>query len=503
MSDVVNIKKNFIFSLIAQIVTIIMGLIIPRITLVGYGSEVNGLLNSVTQFIAYLILFEAGIQTVATKSLYKTIANDEKQSTNAILSAVNKNYKKIGFLYFVGLLLLSFIFPLFTVSSNISYFTIFCVCFFSGFGNVIAFFYQAKYKILLTAEGKGYLITNINLVVSILNHLLKIVLLYLKVDVAIIIFLSFVVSLLQVLYINLYVNKNYKWLDLKVTPNFSALKHSESVLVHQISSLIFSNTDVLILTIFCGLKVVSLYAMYKLIVTYISSFLSIPINSSKFKLGHLYNKDKYEFVKIIDVVEVYFSVLCFAVLAVTMYLFLPFMALYASDITDISYVDKYLPILFVVIELLSFARVVMGEVIIYAGKFKETLSHTIVESSINLISSLILVNIIGIYGVLLGTILALLYRTTIILIYANKEILQRSAIKTFAIYIVNIIIFIAVYLVLKIIPITINSYLDFILMGLILTPSVLIVFFIINSLIFKSEGKYFISLTKRFLKKKS
>ena len=63
-----NKKKtvyNFIFSFFSQIITIAMGLIIPRITLVGYGSEINGLLNSVTQFIAYLIVFEAGIQIVA------------------------------------------------------------------------------------------------------------------------------------------------------------------------------------------------------------------------------------------------------------------------------------------------------------------------------------------------------------------------------------------------------------------------------------------------------
>lgn len=118
-------KNNFILSVISQIVTVGLGLLIPRIVMVGYGSEVNGLLNSVTQFVAYLIIFEAGIQAVATQSLYKTVGADDKKSTNAILSAVDKNYKKIGVLYLCGLLGLSLVYPFFCVSENISYLTIF------------------------------------------------------------------------------------------------------------------------------------------------------------------------------------------------------------------------------------------------------------------------------------------------------------------------------------------------------------------------------------------
>ena len=79
-----NKKKtvyNFIFSFFSQIITIAMGLIIPRITLVGYGSEINGLLNSVTQFIAYLIVFEAGIQIVATQALYKSVGEKDFNET--------------------------------------------------------------------------------------------------------------------------------------------------------------------------------------------------------------------------------------------------------------------------------------------------------------------------------------------------------------------------------------------------------------------------------------
>ena len=131
----------------------------------GYGSDTNGLLSSALQFVGYLTLFEAGIQAVAKKSLYKTVGSNDKAGTNAILAAVNKNYRKIGVYYFIGLVALSLGYPLFVNQENLSYITVFFVVFFSGLSNVVLFFFQGKYRILLQAEGKHYFIQIINIII--------------------------------------------------------------------------------------------------------------------------------------------------------------------------------------------------------------------------------------------------------------------------------------------------------------------------------------------------
>ena len=64
---------NLIFGFLGQFVTIAFGILLPRLVLVEYGSEVNGLLNSVTQIFAYFALLEAGIGGVTLQSLYKTV----------------------------------------------------------------------------------------------------------------------------------------------------------------------------------------------------------------------------------------------------------------------------------------------------------------------------------------------------------------------------------------------------------------------------------------------
>ena len=485
-------KNNFIFSVISQIVTVGLGLLIPRIVMVGYGSEVNGLLNSVTQFVAYLIIFEAGIQTVATQSLYKTVGVGDKKATNAILSAVDKNYKKIGCFYFGGLLGLSLVYPFFSLSENVSYLTVFLVTLFSGLGNVISFFFQGKYKILLLVEGKNYILTNLSTIITVLNNVIKVLLLHLGCNVAVVIFATFLISLIQTIYIIVYIKREYKWIDLDEIPNFSALKQNKSALIHQISGLIFYNTDVLILTIVCGLEIVSVYTVYKLLCDHVFSFLRIPFDSCSFALGQTYSLDREKYIERIDAIEVFCAAIFFSVFTVVLKLILPFMRLYTSGVGDISYVDRHLAILFVIYELLNWMRVPMIKTIDFAGHFKETLPQTIIESSINVWVSLICVFFCGIYGVLMGTIVALLYRSIEIIIYANKKILCRKPWKTFSLYILNWVIMLAISIALNQFDFSIENYFDFFKFGIIITPIVLAIFICINVAVFHNNIKLFI-----------
>lgn len=64
---------NTVSSLIYQIVTIVCGFILPRVILNYYGSEVNGLVNSITQFLQIIAFLDLGIGAVVKTSLYKPL----------------------------------------------------------------------------------------------------------------------------------------------------------------------------------------------------------------------------------------------------------------------------------------------------------------------------------------------------------------------------------------------------------------------------------------------
>ena len=112
-----NTKKgiyNILFGFLSEAVTIILGLIIPRLFLLSFGSEMNGLLNSVSQLYVYLGLLEAGVGAATMQALYKPVASSDHKSINGILSATHSYYKRIGSLYLIFVCLLSVIYPLIT-----------------------------------------------------------------------------------------------------------------------------------------------------------------------------------------------------------------------------------------------------------------------------------------------------------------------------------------------------------------------------------------------------
>ena len=494
--------KNLIFSLLSHILNIGLGLILPRLWIVSYGSEVNGLLSSLNQFLVYLSLFEAGVGAATMQALYKPIAQNRWDDINGILSATHRYYKRTGTWYLIGLLGLSVLYPL-LVDSSLSYATIFGAVFFSGIGNVVSFYLQGKYNYLLSADGKSYIASILSTVVQILNNLVKILLISLNMNIVLILATTFLLQFIHIGYILWYVKKHYPKIRLDVAPNNAALSQKNFALIHQISGLIFNNTDVLILTFFCDLRIVSVYSLFKLITSQLETLINIPFNSISFALGQTYQTDKKLYTHRINLVESYFCALIFALFSVALFLFLPFMQLYTAGVTDANYNDSWLAILFVLCSLLYLCRTPMLSTINYAGHYRQTLSRSIIESCINLTISLVGVSFLGIYGVLLGTVAAMAYRTNDIIIYSNRKLLERNPWASYSIHLVNIGLFVVTQLLFRWLfgSVAISSYLWFLLVGAGATVISLIIFVGGQTLLMPHCRAVFKSLASRFLKR--
>ncbi len=483
-----NKKKgiyNIVFGLTGQLITICLGVLIPRLVLVQYGSEVNGLLNAVNQIFIYASLLEAGVGTASMQALYKPIAENNRYEINRILSATNCYYKKTSFVYFFVVLFFAIAYP-FVVESEISRITVFFVFFFMGMGNVINFGIQAKFRLYLEAEGKNYILVSVNTCVYVLQNIVKIVLFCNGASIVIVQAAVFIVNSIQMFLIVFYIKRKYTWIDVNSEPNYTAISQKNSVLVHQVSSLIFSNTDVLILSFFGGLKVVSIYSMYSLIITYVNNLINQVNSGFRFKLGQTYAVDKVSYKKYHDMFEVGNMILVFSCFTLVYVLILPFMKLYTAGVDDINYIDQKLPILFICIQLLSNGRLASAYLIDFAGHFKNTKWRAIVESVINLVTSLICVQYFGIYGVLFGTIAALLYRSNDMILYTHKYILHKSSRITYRRWGLSFLSFIICVVIIQKISIKLDNYLKLFFYGGIYMIGILIIYIAIQS-IFEKE----------------
>lgn len=499
-----NSKKsiaNVFTAFVSQLVTLGLGIIIPRLVLVNLGSEANGLLSSVNTILGYVSLLEAGVGVASTQALYGSIAKDNRDDINSILAATNIFYRRTSRWYFAIVLLLTFVFP-FTIQSALPSWQIMLFTFLSGMPGAISFYFQGKYQILLRAEGKSYVLTNLTTICHIGTSFAKIILLLCGCNIVALQCMYMAFNLIQVAYIMLYMKRNYKWLNLKVAPAYEKIAQSKNALVHQISGLIFNNTDTLILTYCGGLKLVSVYSLYTILFGIVSTAIG-NFYGVTFVLGQTFNTDRKKFEKLLDTYEIFNMVLTFSLFCIANIFILPFLKLYTSGITDISYVDALLPYLFITTYLLSNGRNSSSLVINYAGHFKETQWRSILESVINITVSLVCVIKFGIYGVLIGTIAALLYRTNDMIIYANKKILHRSPWKTYRRWLVNLALFIAVTLLSKPIfsHISLDTYPKIILSAAMTCIVVIPLFFAVSSLFDRETYRYAKSIIAPYIQR--
>ena len=499
-----NAKRGFynvFFGLLGQVVSIALGVIIPRLVIVSLGSESNGLLSSVNQALVYLGLLEAGIGTATSQALYKPVAEQDTKNINHILSATNRYYKRVGSYYFIAVITLAALFPI-IVHSELPYFTIFSVVFLSGMSQVVNFFFQGKYRILMHIEGKGYILTNLSTIINVFTSVSKIILLLNGFDIIALQLLYFVFNIVQMLYIMRYIKKNYKWLDLSASPDFEAISQKNSVMVHQISGLIFQNTDVLVLTVVCGLKTVSVYSMYVMLFGMISTAILTINGGVSFAMGQAYNTDKQKFEVLYNAFETYNMALTFSLYCVANLFILPFLKLYTAGVGDINYVDSVLPYLFIATYLLSNGRSAAQRVIEYAGHFDLTKNRSIIESAINLVVSLVCVMKFGIYGVLFGTIAALLYRTNDMILYASKKLLKRSPLKTYLKWGTNFILYALVIVIFSTVfrKIEFSNYFVLILYAAVSCLIIVPVFFAVGSIIDKQSFRFCIDFLKSHIR---
>ncbi len=441
--------NNILTGLFNQFVTIALGILIPKLILDNLGSEANGLLSSVNQVLAYLALLEAGIGTASMQALYGPVAREDRDAVNRIMAATHHFYRRTGMFYLLAVLVCAVVFPLTVHSEGIARWQIALVVLFSGVPGAVNYLFQGKLRLLLLADGKKSVLTNLGTTTFVVTSLSKILLLKFGFGVVELQAMYCTVSLLQIGFVCLYMYRHYRWLDAKAEPDYTAISQSRNVVIHEISTLIFNNTDTLILTWFCGLASVSVYSMYAMLFGMVTTLIG-NFSSANFILGQTYHTDFPRFVKLLDVYEIFNMTLTFWLFTVAGLFISPFLTLYTGGVTDITYVDRYLPYLFIAVQFLINGRNSSVHTISFAQHFRQTQWRSVLESCINLTVSVAAVLLLrgrtelsGIYGVLIGTIVALLYRSNDMILYANRRILHRSPLITYRRWLLNILLFVA------------------------------------------------------------
>ena len=390
-----RIKHNLISSLIYQFVLISLSFLLPRLYLENFGSEVNGVLSTIKQIFMYLILLEAGVGLATTQALYKRIGEKDYKSASEVLSATHSYYIRTGIIYFAIVLVIAVVYS-YVIPNSIDNNVVFVIILLTALPALFSYFVQAKYRILMEVDGRRYVINSSETILQIAANAGKILALLLTDSLILIQLVYCILSIAQLGFLYFYAKRRYKWLDLKAKPDFDAISQKNSVLVHQLSGMVFNNTDVILISILCDFKAVSIYAIYNIFFSQVQNFITNVVSSFTFALGQMFHTEREKFDKWYNVYETFYIMITFVVYTLMAVFLLPLIQIYTSGINDAQYTNTLLVLLFVIMNLLSNCKIPANSVIEYSGDFEKTRSYAIWEMVKNVTVSIAAILYMGI-----------------------------------------------------------------------------------------------------------
>ena len=433
-----NATLNILFAIILQLVTFVRGLILPRIIIPAYGSDINGLVSSITQFLTYISLLEAGVGTIFRSSLYKPLADGDTEKVSGVINEQKRFYRKIGLVFVFYVIALCFIYPL-IAKTKISTEYIVSFILILSISTFAEYFISLPYVSLLSADQKVRISYIVSIVYTIVNILVALFWVWLKADIRLIYLSMCVIGLLRPLFYWLYVKKHYN-LSKTAAPDASALKQRWNGMVHHISYYIHTNTDSAILTIFVGTAMVSVYNVYGAIIFGMERLITSVSAGTAAGIGNvLVSGDKKTIDRTVDLFEFVQSAATTVLFTITALMIMPFIKLYTANMTDVNYIHPEFGYVLVCAEAIYCFRCIYSTISTNANKFKETQLGAILECVVNLILSLILTLAcdMGLLGIAIGTLAGMFVRYLAEVLFLSKNVINRSVLKAFKSLLVN------------------------------------------------------------------
>lgn len=420
-----NVSINFINNIMLNLLRFVSRTIFIKILGETY-LGINGMLSNV---LGILALADLGIGSAISYSLYKPLAENDNEKVKSLMSFYRKAYLIIAVVVLVaGLCILPFLYIFVNNTDNISGLHVYYLVFLMNM--VIGYLFSYK-RTLITADQKEYEIVPIIMIFNLLITIFQIVVIIVLKNYLIYLIVQTLFILVENIFINAYINKKYPYIKdkniEKLTKNeLNPIKKNVKALIyHKLGSYFVDSTDNIIISKFLGLSVVGLYSNYFLITNMFKTFINSALYSMISSIGNVNVSEAPEKrLKIFKTMN-FLSFVVFSMCSLCLF------NLFNLFVGKIWIGDKYLLdtgtvlmicLIFYINGFMHFNDAIKSS----AGLYDKDKWVPIVQSIINIILSVILVNIFGLMGVFIGTLASSLFVMTIKPIIIYKYIFEKK-----------------------------------------------------------------------------
>lgn len=407
-----NAIRNVGVGLINKVVTILLPFILRTVLIYTLGTQYLGLSSLFTSILQVLSLSELGIGSAMVFSLYRPIAEDNNEEVSKLLCTYKYVYRIIGcVIFFGGLSLLPFL--KFLIHGECPQDVNIYVLYLCYLVNTAESYFISAYKTtLLSAYQRRDVVSTIGLSVKIVLYATQIVCLFLTNNYYLYVIWLPIFTAIENIISAKYVERHYKGYfankyEVNIKEAKPLLAKVRDLFGHRLEQVVINTFDTISISAFLGLKLVTIYNNYYYLMSAVSGVFDILYHAVLAGIGNSLviedeekNLNDFKFFQTVNSWMVGWSSICF------LCLYQPMMQLWMGKKLMLPY--RTIVLLFIYFYVWKIRQTVL----LYkdaAGMWKEDRWKPYVEIIANIIMNVTLIKVIGIDGVIIATIISMLF----------------------------------------------------------------------------------------------
>lgn len=404
-----NATRNIIFGIILKAYQILVPFIMRTAMIYFLGVQYLGLNSLFTSVLQVLNLAELGVGSAMIFSMYKPIAENDETTICALMKMYKIYYRFIGLIIaIVGGVLTPFIPKLIsgTVPNDINVYILYLL----NLGSTVLSYWLFAYKnSILQAHQRIDIISKVTLLTNTLQYALQIIVL--------IVFKNYYYYVIVMLLTQALTNIFTAMVADKIYPQYKPKGKISSAEVHRINrrirdlftskigAVIYDSADTIVISSFLGLTMLAVYQNYFYILSAITAFIAVIFAACTAGIGNslvMDTKEKnYNDFKKFTFIIIWISGFCSTAL---LCIYQPFMELWVGKDLMLSNLAVVCFVIYFFVRQLNSLFTLYKDA---SGMWHEDRFRPLAAALTNLFLNLVLVRFIGIYGILLSTVIAI------------------------------------------------------------------------------------------------
>lgn len=474
--------KNFMWAIVGNLSNSLLGFISRTVFIHMIGTTYLGINGLFANVLGMLSLAELGMGSAISFSLYKPLAEGDTKKIQAIINFYRTAYRLIAAVVAcVGLSLIPFLGYFVKDADGVEHIVlIYCIFLFNSVTS-----YLVVYKtILLDADQRNYLITNINTVVKCITVVLQLLVLVLTKNYFLYLITEAVIQLTSKIYLNYFTNKQYPYIKEKNNEKLSAEEKNvifvkiKALILHKVGEVAIYQTDNIITSAVINVTVVGLVSNFTMIISMINKFAMSFLNSAVAGFGNVIATEnpsqRFKIYKRYEFLAFYF----FGWTGIGLYFLLePFVSVWLGRN---MLIDTVTMTLLCVNYYVTGMRVPLGNIKAAAGIQEQDRWVPLIQAAINIVVSIQAAKMWGLKGIYIGTLVSSMVPTLVRPYIVYKYVFEKGCrsyfieyLKRISVLAVNIVI---INIILGLIQIS-NPFISLLCKGIVcaVVPNIIIV----------------------------